>query len=148
MCKKQVHPLQEKQSYCMVKALPRGPIDTQICVPHFCRFYREKKRPVSEKAPVSTCFHQRLDSFQNCARVAQMCARVAENCARVAVMISVQFDFLARSLVPNQKAPIHKQTSDLQKMLGTHICVRIGPLGRAYQHDRNPLPSPKLIRSL
>ena len=72
------------------QSLPRGPIDTQMCVPHFCPFYREKKRPVSEKASVSTCFHQRLDSFQNY-------SPVAGNCAPVAVVISVPLDFLART---------------------------------------------------
>ena len=107
-----------------VWTIPRGPIDTQICVPHFGRFYREKKRPVSEKAPVAICLHQRLDSFQNCARVAQICARVAENCARVAVVISVQFDFLARNLVPNQK-PSDPQiiVRSSKKARDTNLCT-------------------------
>ena len=77
-----------------------------------------------KKRAVSICFHQRLDSFQNCARVAQMCARVAENCARVAVVISVRFDFLARNLVPNQK-PCDPQINvrSSKKARDTNLCT-------------------------
>ena len=41
----------EKKMYTTIVCwgyIPRGPIDTQICVPHFCPFYREKKRPASK----------------------------------------------------------------------------------------------------
>ena len=62
---------------------------TQSCVLHFCSFYSEKSVQLQKKTRVSTFFHQRLDSFQNC--------------ARVAVVISVRLDFLARNLLPNQK---------------------------------------------
>ena len=58
--------------------LPRGPIDTQVCVAEFCPLHIEEKRAISEKACVPNCVPQKQGTFQNCARVAENCARIAK----------------------------------------------------------------------
>ena len=87
----------------MYATLPRGPIDTQICVPEFCPLHIEEKRAVSKKVCFPKCVPHKQGTFQNCARVAENCARVAQNCDRVADVISVRFPFPARNALAKQK---------------------------------------------